>query len=945
MEKIMINQIYTREKSWHDFYDHIINTLPNPDIILRGKGADVSIYRHLTYDSHVDSCITSRESGLLSSEYEFVTAGTSAADTKAKDFINDVFNNHLDMNELLRYILECIYFGYGVQELIPLKSGSNIIYDKIIGLPAEWFGFDFLDNSLLFFSKEKPIEGEIVDMNNVNLIQYRGTYKNPYGEGKLARIFYPVSIKKAVMKYGADFAEKFGSVFLFLVTQSTDETKKKKALDMLFNMVQSGVGVIETSDELKELNVDKSGSSDLYTGLINLMNNEVSKAILGQTLTTENNTNTGSQAMATVHFDVRKEIIDSDKKFSCGIINKLIKRLVDMNMQVDNYPYLNFFEKETINLDRSTRDVNLQTLGVKPTLQYLEREYHFKPGDIEIVQTNPPVNNNPINQNSNNDSSVSFAEKKNFKSDVLIYSESGTVFQEDNQVEKFIENTSHYFTDALKPFYDELNKAIDKSENYDDAIKNILTANNIDLTKKIEPVGQCFLTADIIGRAYTILNRDDNVLKFAEINTPDINKPIWNYADIDFLKMKIPMTKDKYNELAKEYKNYAFTVSSYKREDDIEAALNHLIECKENKIGFEDWKKEVKEKNIYSGDMIYWQNVRAAQMSGKYKQMQEDVDIAPYWQYIAVVDKNTRPEHLALNGIIRRYDDPFWEKWYPPNGFRCRCTVRSLSSEYVKKVLGIDPSQFNAKQNTPTAEESINNIKNTQEGLSDKESAFYVQLEETKMKLPAFSGKNGVLNISPDKGFSNNVGKDLWNWTKAKESFTHSGWKNIIDNKIILSDILKDKKAYNLKPYEINKKLSKNDLTNNAINYVKNELKDILNDDMLVTDSRGSAVNFVNLEGFIKHIVEKEGQDRLRYLPALKDIILNPDTIIGNVMVANQKLKIQGFTKISKSYVKKVNLNGEDIFLCFGTNLTKYDKNYTGWTFYRVDNLKGISLK
>jgi uncharacterized protein with gpF-like domain len=31
-----------------------------------------------------------------------------------------------------------------------------------------------------------------------------------------------------------------------------------------------------------------------------------------------------------------------------------------------------------------------------------------------------------------------------------------------------------------------------------------------------------------------------------------------------------------------------------------------------------------------------------------------------------------------------RADHPFWDTWYPPNGFRCRCGVVTLSADNVR---------------------------------------------------------------------------------------------------------------------------------------------------------------------------------------------------------------------------------------------------------------------
>lgn len=44
-------------------------------------------------------------------------------------------------------------------------------------------------------------------------------------------------------------------------------------------------------------------------------------------------------------------------------------------------------------------------------------------------------------------------------------------------------------------------------------------------------------------------------------------------------------------------------------------------------------------------------------------------------QYRTAGDDRVREEHAAMHGITLPSDDPFWDKYYPPNGWRCRCTA------------------------------------------------------------------------------------------------------------------------------------------------------------------------------------------------------------------------------------------------------------------------------
>jgi SPP1 gp7 family putative phage head morphogenesis protein len=74
-------------------------------------------------------------------------------------------------------------------------------------------------------------------------------------------------------------------------------------------------------------------------------------------------------------------------------------------------------------------------------------------------------------------------------------------------------------------------------------------------------------------------------------------------------------------------------------------------------------------------ETIYETNLQVAYMAGRYQGMMAATQYAPWWEYSAVMDSRTRPSHASLNGLVFRYDDPFWQTWYPPNGFRCRCRV------------------------------------------------------------------------------------------------------------------------------------------------------------------------------------------------------------------------------------------------------------------------------
>ena len=64
----------------------------------------------------------------------------------------------------------------------------------------------------------------------------------------------------------------------------------------------------------------------------------------------------------------------------------------------------------------------------------------------------------------------------------------------------------------------------------------------------------------------------------------------------------------------------------------------------------------------------------SAEMASKWEAFMEDGDRYNL-QYRTQHDSKVRPEHAELHGVTLPPSDSFWEEYYPPNGWNCRCTV------------------------------------------------------------------------------------------------------------------------------------------------------------------------------------------------------------------------------------------------------------------------------
>ncbi|WP_439258294.1 phage minor head protein [Lonepinella sp. BR2271] len=133
-------------------------------------------------------------------------------------------------------------------------------------------------------------------------------------------------------------------------------------------------------------------------------------------------------------------------------------------------------------------------------------------------------------------------------------------------------------------------------------------------------------------------------------------------------------------------------------------------------------------------ETIFRTNMQQAFAAQNYQALRDNADERPYWQYSAVNDDRTRPSHGAMDGLIYRFDDPFWSVFYPPNGFNCRCTVIALADRDIERdKLFVSDGEDNLVEHERPLKQG-----------TEKTTAF---------KLP-----DGRLAVT-DRGFDYNVGK------------------------------------------------------------------------------------------------------------------------------------------------------------------------------------------
>ena len=164
---------------------------------------------------------------------------------------------------------------------------------------------------------------------------------------------------------------------------------------------------------------------------------------------------------------------------------------------------------------------------------------------------------------------------------------------------------------------------------------------------------------------------------------------------VEYFKGRVPVTADVFYRIAEQYRGLAFTVSGYTKAQILKRFYDEILAALEDGNTFSEFRKNMNDflkAEGYEGldplqaDLIFRTNIQTAYNVGHYEQMTDPgvMKLRPYWQYDAVNDTHTRPSHLAMDGKVFPADHPVWNTWFPPNGFRCRCTVRTLSKRQVE---------------------------------------------------------------------------------------------------------------------------------------------------------------------------------------------------------------------------------------------------------------------
>jgi phage gp29-like protein len=227
----------------------------------------------------------------------------------------------------------------GPTELSPGTSpsmpapGRYLLPRALLSRHPRRFIFD-AQGALRLLTAAEPADGEPVPPRKFIVFTPYGRHEHPYGTPLLRSVWWYSWFKRQALKYWLLHCEKYGMPAVVLRHPADATLQERQSFRRVVGSIQQESGlVVPEGVELQLLEASRSGGPAAYQALIELCNAEMSKAILGQTLTIDTpGGGHGSYAMARVHQAVRSDLtqLDAQALLSC-LSSTLVRWIVELN--------------------------------------------------------------------------------------------------------------------------------------------------------------------------------------------------------------------------------------------------------------------------------------------------------------------------------------------------------------------------------------------------------------------------------------------------------------------------------------------------------------------------------------------------------------------------------------------------------------------------------------
>jgi hypothetical protein len=296
---------------WHNAWQMAIN-VDNPN---RSRLYD--IYRDIEIDLHLSGCVSQRVGFVMAKSFKLVDA---------KGNINDQALHIFDQawfKQLLKYALEANLWGHSLIELGDVTTDGD-------GCPC------YNDVKLIPRKHVIPEYGRVIQQVGQDWtsgIDYRAEpftdwlieAGRPDALGLYLKAATQTIPKKNMLAFWDSFGEIFGMPMRIARTTSRDPKVMSQLEKMLKDAGASQYMVAGQDTEIEFVESGKGDAFNVYDKRIDRANSELSKLIIGQTMTIEDGS---SLSQSQTHLEVFQNLVDSDCTMLRDIVNnQLIPRM------------------------------------------------------------------------------------------------------------------------------------------------------------------------------------------------------------------------------------------------------------------------------------------------------------------------------------------------------------------------------------------------------------------------------------------------------------------------------------------------------------------------------------------------------------------------------------------------------------------------------------------
>jgi len=623
-------------------------------------------------DGHIASTLQTRKMAVSGLDWMIKPVSEETQDIDIADFTSEVLKNMKDFDNAIESLLNAIGYGFAVSEIVwAISPQSNITIDGIYKVRQQKFTFaNSFEPRLL--TEKNPLYGEELPLDKFIVHISRAKSGLTNREGVMRTVSFLYMLKSFSLKDWSIFSEIYGMPVRIgkypLSAVDTEINTLKEAVALL----GTDASAVIPDAALIEFVETKRGEGTVYERILEYIDRQISKAILGQTLTTDI-PDKGTYAAAKVHENVRGDLVNDDAKSLAKSIRwQLIAPLVFFNYGPDvNIPIFKFdLEVKPDLLKESEKDERLFTkIKLPVATDYLYDKYGVpKPEEEdELLKISESTG---VPQEQIEDEEFKQKPNKPGKKRLSVYECKDYM---DAKYLKGAKESAKIFSEWLA----DIEKELRNKSGFKGALNLIEnTKFDIDRISNFANVFHRYLIESFhFGRSS--VNPNIEPLRFADSHDPIPSFQLVPENMVNFLRVQ------------------AFTVSHITNQNALESIQNSLSNAVEAGTAYTDFMRDFNSILEKTGvtpikpfhlETVYIQNGTNAYQAGKFQELNtpEMKKIFPMWEYVTIGDDFVRPNHAAMHGHKAKADDPIWQTWYPPNGFRCRCDVEVITAREIE---------------------------------------------------------------------------------------------------------------------------------------------------------------------------------------------------------------------------------------------------------------------